>query len=71
MMWCDVIYDMIWYDIWYDDMTWHDMIWYGIPHSEYTAFVTKNNRLILHVVIVAVCSEIHTKQVNAFCGHSV
>jgi len=31
----------------------------------------KSSQLILHSEIIAVCSQIHTKHINALCGQNV
>jgi hypothetical protein len=33
--------------------------------------VIKTNQLMLYREIIAVCSEIHTKHINTFCGQNV
>jgi hypothetical protein len=42
-----------------------------VPRSKHFLFVIKTSQLMLYREIVAVCSEIHTKHINALCGLNV
>jgi hypothetical protein len=37
----------------------------------HVSFGYKSSQLMLYSEIIAVCSEIHTKHINAFCGQKV
>jgi hypothetical protein len=43
----------------------------SVPRSKHTVSVIKTSQLILYREIVAVCSQIHTKHLNALCGQNV
>ena len=44
----------------------------SVPRSKHTPFsVTETNQVMLYREIIAVCSEIHTKQINTLCGQKV
>ena len=39
-----------------------------VPRSKHSASVTKTDKLMLYREIIAVCSEMHTKHINALCA---
>jgi hypothetical protein len=43
----------------------------SVPRSKHCLSVTKASQLMLYREIIAVCSEIHTKQINTVCGLNV
>jgi 2-C-methyl-D-erythritol 4-phosphate cytidylyltransferase len=43
----------------------------SVPLSKHTVSVIKTSWLMLYSEIIAVCSEIHTKQINTLCGQNV
>jgi len=42
-----------------------------IPQGTPPVFVIQTSQLMLYREIIAVCSEIHTKHINALCGQNV
>ena len=42
-----------------------DLKTHFIPHSKQSASVLKTDKLMLYIEIIAVCSEIHAKHINA------
>jgi len=43
----------------------------SVPRSKHSVSVLKTSQLMLYKEIIAVCSEIHTKQINVMCGQKV
>jgi len=43
----------------------------SVPRSKHFVSVIKTNQLMLYREIIAVCSEIRTKHINAICGQNV
>ena len=43
----------------------------SVPRSKHIVPVTKTNQLMLYMELIAVCSQIHTKHINALCGQNV
>jgi len=43
----------------------------SVPRSKHSVCVTKTSQLMLYRVIVAVCSQIHTKHINTLYGQNV
>jgi len=43
----------------------------SVPRSKHSASVIKTVNLMLYREIIAVCSEIHAKHINALCGLNV
>ena len=41
-----------------------------VPRSRHSASVLKTDKLMLYREMIAVCSEIHTKHINALCGQN-
>ena len=41
-----------------------------VPRSKQSASVVQTSQLMLYREITAVCSQIHTKQVNTLCGQN-
>ena len=41
-----------------------------VPSSKYSASVIKTSKLLLYREIIAVCSEIHAKHINALWAES-
>ena len=42
-----------------------------VPRSKHSVSVIKTNQSMLYSEIIAVCSQIHTKQINTLCGQKV
>jgi hypothetical protein len=43
----------------------------SVPSSKHSVSVIQTSQLMLYSEIIAVCSEIHTKHINAVCGQNV
>jgi hypothetical protein len=43
----------------------------SVPRSKHSASVIKTSHLMLYSEIIAVCSHIQTKDINAVCGQNV
>jgi hypothetical protein len=43
----------------------------SVPRSKHSVSVIKTSQLMLYREIIAVCSEVHTKHINALCGQNV
>jgi len=43
----------------------------SVPRSKHSVSVIQTSQLMLYREIMAVCSEIHTKQINTLCGQNV
>jgi hypothetical protein len=43
----------------------------SVPRGKHSVSVIKTSQLMLYREIIAVCSQIHTKHVNALCGQNV
>jgi len=43
----------------------------SVPLSEHSVTVIQTSQLMLYRVIMAVCSEIHTKHINTLCGQNI
>ena len=43
----------------------------SVPRSKHTVSVIQTSQLMLYREIMAVCSQIHTKHINALCGQNV
>ena len=41
-----------------------------VPRSKHSVWVIKTGKLVLYIEIIAVCSEIHAKHINALCGQN-
>jgi hypothetical protein len=42
-----------------------------VPRSKHSVSVIKTSQLMLYREIIAVCSQINTKRINALCGQNV
>ena len=43
----------------------------SVPRSKHSVSIIKTSQLMLYRGIIAVCSQIHTKHINALCGQNV
>ena len=43
----------------------------SVPRSKHSVSVIQTSQLMLYREIIAVCSESHTKHINAVCGNSI
>ena len=43
----------------------------SVPRSKHYISVIRTSQLMLYRVIIAVCSQIHTKHINTLCGQNV
>ena len=58
-----MIYDMIWYDIWYD-MIWYDMMWYDEPRENQRTLIDNFDTTRLYTVFA--CGRVSVSTVVQF-----